>query len=277
MQLTPHYGTDPLLTLDGDPSAIAMPLVRQRRRMASTLAAFSDDQWSHPTRCEGWDARDVLVHLDGTNAFWTHSLSAGLRGQPTRFLATFDPVTSPARSVEESREQTSAEVLDRFTASTEALAQLVESLDPSDWTMLAEAPPGHLSASAVAHHALWDSWIHERDILLPQSAEQETEPDEVVACLRYAAALGPSLLLTRGDRRVGRLRVDATDPDTSFVVDVSDRVRVLSNGGSADASLTGHAADLVDSLSVRRPFDTRLPDDYVWMVSGLSETFDVVS
>ena len=167
MLLTPHYGDDPLVTIDGDPAAIAAPLVRQRRWVASTLAAFTDEQWSHPSRCEGWSARDVLVHLDGTNAFWTLSLAAGLRGEPTRFLATFDPVTSPATSVAQSRDQTPTEVLARFTESTEALARLVESFDPADWTVLAEAPPGHLAASVVAHHALWDSWIHERDILLP--------------------------------------------------------------------------------------------------------------
>ena len=96
MLLNPHYGADPVLVLEGDPTAILAPTVRQRRRLAATVAGFTEAEWSHPSRCDGWSSRDVIVHLDGTNFFWTQSIAAGLRGDPTRYLATFDPVASPA-------------------------------------------------------------------------------------------------------------------------------------------------------------------------------------
>ena len=274
MQLTPHYGSDPLLTIGGDPADIAEPAIRQRRRLATTLAGFTDEQWEHPTRCEGWTARDVVIHLDATNVFWTQSVASGRRGEPTRFLESFDPVATPATSVARSQELTSGEVLARFVDSTDTLVRLLESLEGPEWTAPAEAPPGHLTTSVVVHHALWDAWIHERDILLPRSLEEVTEPDEVVACLRYAAALGPALALARGDRRRGALRVDATEPDTSFVVDIGHHVHVDAGPGGADATLTGRAADLADALSIRRPFDQPLPREHSWMISGLSETFD---
>jgi uncharacterized protein (TIGR03083 family) len=274
MQLTPHYGSEPLLTIDGDPGAIAEPAIRQRRRLAATLADFTDEQWEHSTRCEGWTARDVVIHLDGTNAFWTQSITAGRHGEPTRFLASFDPVTTPATSVARSQELTVDEVLSRFVDSTDTLTRLLETLDGSEWTTLAEAPPGHLTTSAVVHHALWDAWIHERDILVPLSRDPVDEPDEVAACLRYAAALGPTLALTRGARRRGALRVDATEPETSFVVDIGKRVHVGTGGRDPDVTLTGRAADLVDALSVRQPLEHRVPREHSWMVSGLSEIFD---
>jgi uncharacterized protein (TIGR03083 family) len=274
MQLTPRYGPDPLLTIGGDPTAIAEPAIRQRRRLVSLLAGFSDAQWEHPTRCAGWTARDVVIHLDGTNHFWTQSVEAGRRGEPTRFLATFDPVATPATSVARSGDLTAAEVVDRFDRSTDTLVRLLESLEGPDWTVLAEAPPGHITTSAVVHHALWDAWVHERDIVLPQELEPAVEVDEVVACLRYAAALGPALGMTRGDPRRGRLGVDATDPEASFVVDVADHVHVDIDGGATDVTLTGRAADLVDALSIRRPFDQALPRDHAWLISGLSATFD---
>jgi len=35
----------------------------QRRRTADLLEQLSDDEWSHPSLCEGWTVRDVAAHL----------------------------------------------------------------------------------------------------------------------------------------------------------------------------------------------------------------------
>ena len=279
MQLNPHYGADPVLVLEGDPTAILGPTVRQRRRLAATVAGFTDAEWTHPSRCDGWSSRDVIVHLDGTNFFWTQSIAAGLRGEPTRYLATFDPVTSPALSVAQSRELSSSEVRDRFVESTNTLVALLESLEPDDWTRLAEAPPGHVSISAVTHHALWDSWVHERDILLPLAARPIVEVDEVLACLRYAAALGPALALSNGIEHRGRLALHATEPEADVLVEIGDHVLVTNllatdETADADLTLTGPAVDLVDMLSIRRPVDQVIPADVAWMLAGLSKVFD---
>ena len=120
MQLNPRYGTDPLITLDGSPAAILEPAVRQRRRLAATVATLTDEQWAHPSRCDGWSSRDVIVHLDTTNSFWAFSIAQGLKGEPTQFLATFDPVASPAQMVADAGDVSADEVLDRFVASTDS-------------------------------------------------------------------------------------------------------------------------------------------------------------
>ena len=88
----------------------------------------------------------------------------------------------------------------------------------------AEAPPGHLSVSVVAHHALWDSWVHERDILVPLGVVPAVEADEVAACLRYAAALAPAVALNGGAVAAGRLAITASDPDLDLLVEVGDAV-----------------------------------------------------
>ena len=233
MQLTPRYGAQPVITLDGPPAAIAGPLIRQRRRLATALASFTDEQWSHPSRCAGWSNRDVIVHLDSTNTFWSMSIAAGVHGEPTRFLATFDPVASPAQLVAGSGDVSTGEVLARFVASTDALVGLCSSLDHAGWSAAAEAPPGHVSVSAVAHHALWDSWVHERDVLVPLGLAPEPEADEVAACLRYVAALGPALALNRGAAGSGVLAIDATGPDVVVVVDIGEEVVVRAGAAGA--------------------------------------------
>jgi uncharacterized protein (TIGR03083 family) len=273
MLLTPRYGPNPVVVLDGDPGAIGEPLVRQRRRLAEVLAQLSDHQWSQPSRCDGWSALDVAVHLASTNSFWEASIRAGLAGAPTEFLASFDPVATPAQMVAAS-DQRPAELVESFATSTESLATLVDELSPSDWELQAEAPPGHMSVSAVAHHALWDSWVHERDILLPLGESPAEAPDEIIASLRYVASLGPGLSLAFGATRSGGFDVSAVDPDTTFHVAIGTDVTVTDGGAGADFVLTGNAVDLVEALSYRATLDQKVPDDLDWAFSGLRTAFD---
>jgi len=274
MQLNPRYGADPIISLDGSPAAIAEPAIRQRRRLAEVLASFTDDQWAHPSRCEGWSGRDVIVHLDSTNSFWTYSIEAGIRGEPTTLLSTFDPVRSPAAFVDGSTGMTADAVLEGFTASTATLVELLDSLDDAAWSVPAEAPPGHLSVSAVAHHALWDSWVHERDILLPLGVVPAVEADEVAACLRYVAALAPAVALNGGAVAAGRLAITASDPDLDLLVEVGDAVSVGPAPGGTEPGLAGDAVDLVESLSLRRPFDQPIRGELAPVYGGLAEAFD---
>jgi uncharacterized protein (TIGR03083 family) len=277
MQLTPRYGSDPVITLDGSPADILAPAVRQRQRLAATVASFTDEQWAHPSRCEGWSSRDVIVHLDSTNTFWAFAISAGLRGEPTQFLATFDPVASPAQLVEDSTAVSNAEACDRFVASTGALVNLLTSLDADAWPVLAEAPPGHISIAAVTHHALWDSWVHERDILLPLGLDASVEADEVIACLRYVAALGPSFALNRGETKTGALAVSVTEPEEAFFVKIGEHVSVHTGTSTADLTLAGDAVELLEALSVRVPLTQSIPADSAWMMRGLTDIFDARS
>lgn len=274
MQLNPRYGPEPVITFDGSPAAIAEPAIRQRRRLAAALASFDDEQWAHPSRCEGWSNRDVIVHLDTTNSFWSYSIAAGLRGEPTQLLAAFDPVASPAEMVAGAVDVSTAEILDRFVTSTEALVELLASLEEDDFTRLAEAPPGHLTVSVVAHHALWDSWIHERDVLLPLGESPDVESDEVAASLRYAAALSPAFAVGREQGDAGVLAVTATDPELSILVDIGERVVVRSGTADADLTVSGDAVELVEALSSRGSLNQTVPAETAWMLDGLAEAFD---
>lgn len=274
MQLTPRYGADPVIVLDGSPGAIVGPAIRQRSRLATTVASFTDEQWAHPSRCDGWSSRDVIAHLHVTNTFWQFAIAAGLRGEPTQLLADFDPATTPAELVAEGGGLSAGEVLEGFMASTASLVKLWGSLDDDDWTTLAEAPPGHVSVSALTHHALWDSWVHERDVLLPLGLAPDEEADEITSCLRYVAALGPAFGLNHGAADSGVLAVEVTEPDVAFVVEIGDRVVVHTGDGPADLRLTGDAVDLLEALSIRTPLRQSVPASTAWMLGGVAQAFD---
>lgn len=274
MELSPRYDADPIIQLDGKPSDIAVPAIRQRRRLVETLASFGDAEWAHPSRCAGWSNRDVIVHLDSTNPFWVYTTAAGVGGTPTRVLANFDPVSSPAQMVA-ADDVSSGELLHRFRASTEALVNLWESMDDDGWSSIAEAPPGHLNASAVAHHALWDSWVHERDILLPMGATPAVEADEIAASLRYAAALAAALGMVQRGSGSGVLSIAASGPDVAAIVDIGDHVAVRSGVAvDPDLTLTGNAVHLLEALSVRARLEQTVPSESSWMINGLAEIFE---
>jgi uncharacterized protein (TIGR03083 family) len=273
MLLTPRYGPTAIIALDGDPAAVAEPCIRQRRRFLAMIQDLDDDEWAHPSRCDGWSARDVTVHLASTNAFWEFAIRSGVDGSPTRMLATFDPVATPARMVADSTLSTD-ELVETFATSTTSLAEVLHELSAPDWTALAEAPPGHLSVSAVVHHALWDSWIHERDIALPLGRTPPVESDEVTACLRYVAALTPALALTAGASGTAGFDVSVSDPDAGFHVEIAADVLVTAGTAGSELALTGNSVDLLEALSFRLPLEQAIPQGLDWAFAGLATVFD---
>jgi uncharacterized protein (TIGR03083 family) len=275
MKLTPRYDGPPILSFDGRADDQLAPVTRQRRRMEVLLGSLSDDEWQSPTRCEGWTIQDVISHLVTVNSFWETSVTAGLAGEPTRYLATFDPAAHPPLMVDGMRGLSSREVFDQFVSTNDGFLGAVATLDESGWSALAESPAGQVTVRLLAHHALWDAWVHERDIALPLGRTPDVEPDEVRSCLRYAAALGPALAVTKGESILGEFAVAATDPVANFVVEIGESVAVRDCETRTDAPcLRGGGVELVDALSIRGSLPDDTPAEWYRVLSGLATTFD---
>ena len=154
------------------------------------------------------------------------------------------------------------------------MAGAIGTLDADSWSAVAEAPPGHLPVPAVVLHALWDSWVHERDIMVPLGLEPTPESDEVRDCLLYIAALGPTYLAVQGSTRTGSYAVEAGEVPP-FVVDIGPEVAVRSGPVPPGATaLVGTAVDLIEALSFRGP-PVDVPPADRWMMEGLGRMFDV--
>jgi uncharacterized protein (TIGR03083 family) len=271
MQLNPIYGDTPILQIEGlgDPSVAVR---RQSLRLLDTLRELTDAQWAAQSRCELWSVKDVIAHLTSTNQFWAISFAAGMRGEPTTFLATFDPVASPERLVDGTRATPAAEILAKYEANVTAMLAALDAI--TDWSVPVEAPPGHLAANATALHALWDSWIHERDIAVPLGLPCVEDDEEMALILQYAAALSPAFYAAKNTGKTGTLVVEATDPDVTLAVEVGDQVRVLSGALGDGPLLRGPAVDLIEGLSHRAPLPDGIGPDDRWILVGLEEVFD---
>jgi uncharacterized protein (TIGR03083 family) len=275
MKLAPRYDGPLIISIEGRPDDQHVPLVRQRRRLEATLADLDDDEWGSASRCDGWTVQDVVAHVVGVNAFWHASVLAGVAGTPTRVLTGFDPAATPPLMVQPMRALTPTEVLDQFVSSNNAFLGTIAELDDAAWSTLAETPPGHLPIRLLAQHALWDSWIHERDIALPLGLTSAVELDEVLSCLQYAAALSPALAFSAGTALVGTFSVEANNPELRFDLEVGDTVAVGEGLAAGDAPcLRGDAVELVEALSLRAPLPLSAPDEWRQLLRGLATTFD---
>ncbi len=273
MQLSPRYDGPPVLAFEGslDPSAA---VARQRRRLIGTLGTLTDEQWATPSRCEGWSVKDVTCHLISVDQFWTISFGAGLRGEPTRFLATFDPVASPAVSVEGMRPLSPTDVLAQYTDTCEGFLGVLASIAGDNWLLPTEAPPGHLAMNVTALHALWDAWVHERDILVPLGIAPVEDEEELALVLPYVAALGPAFVATRRTGEAGTLSVEATDPAVALRIEVGDCVKVRPGVLADGPRLAGRAVHLIEGLSRRAPLRHDLAGEELWLLAGLGRVFD---
>ena len=250
MLLRPRYEGPPIISIAGQPGDQLAPVTRQRRRFEAMLEGLSDDDWSAATRCDGWTVQDVVAHLAGVNAFWHASVRAGLAGTPTRVLAGFDPATTPELMVAPMRDLAPKEILAQFASSNDAFMGVLAELDDGGWETLAESPPGHVPIRLLAQHALWDSWMHERDVALPMGLTPPVEPDEVGSCLRYAAALSPAFAIEAGRALAGRFAVEATDPPLCCVLEVGESVSVRDDVAKPEVPcLRGDAVMLVEALT----------------------------
>ena len=160
---------DPVTLVVADDLGPAVePWLRHRRRLLASLEDLTDEQWRGETRCVDWDVHGVISHLVNVDGFWVLSLSAAQAGQaPTKYLTGFDPSSSTDGLVDAMRGLSPSELLVQFRTGTDALVATVESFTSDDWRATGESPLGHIPARFLLGHALWDSWLHERDIFEP--------------------------------------------------------------------------------------------------------------
>jgi uncharacterized protein (TIGR03083 family) len=275
MLLSPRYDGPPIISICGLPGDQHAPVVRQRRRLEAMLDDLGDDDWRSASRCDGWTVQDVVAHIVGVNAFWHGSVLAGLAGTPTRLLAGFDPAATPPLMVQGMRALAPADVLDQLVSSNDAFLGTLADLDEQGWSTLAESPAGHVPIRLLAYHALWDCWVHERDIALPLGLTPAVEPDEVLSCLCYAAAVSPALAISSGSRLAGVFAVEASEPELCFELEVGASVAVRDGRAPRDAPLLrGRAVDLVEALSIRIRFPRSAPTEWRQLLMGLATAFD---
>jgi uncharacterized protein (TIGR03083 family) len=223
---------------------------QQRRRFVAVLQGFGTDDWAAPTRCADWSAHEVVRHLcDGTAV----AASAGPDDRTLDMAAGFDPRTTPSRSLAVSAHESPDATIGRFTATTEQALALLRSRLARNDRYDVRLPYGPMDWTILVLHVFWDSWLHERDVLLARGREHPTDDDATHYATAYGLFLAAAVARMFGDPVQQKL-VLGSDGGGAFALDSEEGAVTLT---ATRASLTGPAAALVtDALAGRAPTAT---------------------
>jgi uncharacterized protein (TIGR03084 family) len=145
--------------------AVVEALVEQQREFAGLLEGLSESGWHTPTRCEGWDVSDVVLHVAQSNELALGSatgrfpeVSEGL----TRGMGRPSSIDDGASMMVEGQRGTPpTELLERWTMGA---AGLVNELNSLDLSIRVSWVAGDLSARTLTTTRLAETWIHAGDI-----------------------------------------------------------------------------------------------------------------
>lgn len=140
-------------------------LVAEQLELKGHLEGLSEAQWQAPTRCEGWDVADVVIHLAQSDEMAVGSA----RGEFAEVLAGLAQGLGTAGSVDEGvalmvarqRGTGSTDVLERWWSTVNRLVEVLDGMNLSTRVMWVT---GELSARSMATTRLAETWIHAGDI-----------------------------------------------------------------------------------------------------------------
>jgi uncharacterized protein (TIGR03083 family) len=239
-----------------DPQHLLDVWARQRQRFTEVLRAFGPADWPAPTRCTDWSAHDVVRHLCDGNA-----IAAGTTGHTFDVAAGFDPRITPRGWPAISARESPGATLRRFQATTdELLARLRDRLARGNRFDVVRLPYGPADWTIFVLHAFWDSWLHERDILLAQGREHPTDGDATVYAAAYGLFIAAAVAARSGEQVRERLTLGG-DGGGVFELGGRDGVTLTVSRVLAGAAPQGPpAAEVTDALAGRPPAAAVLGD-----------------
>ena len=238
---------------DFDPEHMLDVFGRQRQRFVAVLQGFGPDDWAAPTRCTDWSAHDVIRHLCDNN------IKAAAIGPDDRMLditAGYDPRITPREWLSASAGESPGATLSRFLATTEQRLALDRARLAEGARFDVRMPYGAMDWTVRVLHGLWDSWLHERDVLLPRGIEHPTDGDATVYAAAYGLFTAAAVASVFGDPVRERLKLSGAG---GGVFDLD------SHGGvtlTVTRTITAGppAAGVADALAGRSPVAAALGD-----------------
>lgn len=219
-------------------------LAAQHGELWSLLAPLDEAGWARPTPCEGWDVRDVVLHLHQTDELALASLRGDLASDIEEFMHTGGEESvdaAAAASVAFARGADGAAVGEQWRASAAAVRAEFASVDPSarlQWVV------GTLSGHTLAATRLSECWIHTGDVGIALGIEL-APTNRLRHIARLAWRTLPYAFARVGRELTGPVGFDLVGPTGdawSFGLD-ADPVTVVSGSGVELCDVAGRRRD----------------------------------
>jgi uncharacterized protein (TIGR03083 family) len=214
----------------------------QRQRFVTVLQGFGSDDWAAPTRCADWSAHDVVRHLCDANA-----IATGTDDRTLDLTAGYDPRITPREWLTASAGESPDATLGRLVATTEELLILARARLAQSRSFDVRLPYGPMDWTILVLHAFWDSWIHERDVLLARGIEHPTDGDATLYVTAYGLFLAAAMASMFGDQLQEKLKLGG---DGGGVFDLDSRGAVTLTV-SRVTTAGPPAAEVADALAGR--------------------------
>jgi uncharacterized protein (TIGR03083 family) len=258
---------------DIDPGHLIEVYAAQRQRFISILAGFGPADWAAPTRCAEWSAHQVVRHLCDVNGRVT---AAAPDSEPPDAGAPFDARVTPREWLTATDGETPDATLARFKSTSLDMLEAGRAWLAEGRSFDVRLPYGSADWTVQVLHVFWDSWIHERDVLLARGAGHPSSDDATAYAIAYGVFIAAVIAARNGGQVQETLTLGGPGGGT-FAVDTSGGVTVTASRGAASqdtasagtasrgtasrATRTGAPAALVaDALAGRgRPLAELLP------------------
>ena len=238
---------------DLDPRHLLGVFGEQRQRFVTVLQGFGPDDWAAPTRCTDWSAHQVVRHLCDCTAV---AAGAGPDDRTLDLAAGFDPRITPWGWLTASAGESPDATLRRFVATTEKLLALLRARLAQNRRFDVRMPYGPRDWTVLLLHGFWDSWLHERDVLLARGTEHPTGGGATFYATAYGVFLAAAVAVMFGGQVQEKLTLGG-DGGGVFEVDSHDGVTLT----ASHKTTTGPpAATVADALAGRTPATAVLGD-----------------
>jgi uncharacterized protein (TIGR03083 family) len=249
-----YGGSGAPFAVPGRPDEIAAAWVSHRQRLRSWLAALDEDAWSGATRCTDWQVSDLVQHLVSGAQFLGYTLHQSRKGEATRLLEGFDAQKTAVVTAAHFDGLSHEQLLEQLTTMDARVEHQLAFLVGDAAVAPAEAPPGQVPAYVAVNHFLFDSWVHERDLLLPADETPVTEPGEAAMVASYVVAMaGVARAADGAPPPPLTLRMHLADLDRDLLVEVADDRSIVTFAAPGEpADVHARACDLVDFATGRK-------------------------
>jgi hypothetical protein len=171
-------------------------------------------------------------------------------------FAGYDPRISPRRWLSTSAGESPAATLDRLVAATDELRVLGRTRLALDCVYTTDLPYGTVDWTVGVLHGFWDSWIHQRDVLLARGMEHPTGGDMTAYATAYGLFTAAAVASISGGWVHEKLELGG---DGGGVFDLDSHDAVILTLSRTDGA-GPPAAELADALAGRSPIASVLAD-----------------
>ncbi len=231
---------------------ILADLAAQHAALRDILDGCEAADWELPTRCEGWDVADVVLHLAQTDELAAASALGRLGGGQTDFFglrheAALSVDEAAATQVAVERELGGGAIRERWRASSVALLETLRNGDPHARVMWVA---GQLSLQTLVATRLSECWIHTGDVANALGFEP-APTDRLRHIARLAWRTLPYAFEQAGSQLQGPVAIDLIGPRGDLWQFLPD--------GQPVTTVTGPASEFCEVAARRRkPADSQL-------------------